>query len=73
MNIELTFADLTLLAVHSEVVKDGVTIRINRPILPSLNALMNGQIERSKDEFVAFTLDSGDPRSAQWAFKPNKG
>jgi hypothetical protein len=72
MTIELNFADLTLLAVHSEVVKDGVTIKINRPILPSLNTLMKSQGKDSKDEFVAFTIDGSDPRSEQWAFKPEK-
>lgn len=67
MNIELNFADLRMLALHSEVVKDGITIKVNRPVLPTLNTLQNGQSENSKDEFVAFTLDSSDPRSEQWA------
>jgi hypothetical protein len=72
MTIELNFADLRLLAVHSEIVKDGVTIKINRPILTSLNILQNGGNKNDKNEFVAFTLDSSDPRSEQWAFKPKK-
>jgi len=72
MTIELNFADLRLLAARSEVVKDGVTIKIDRPILPTLNTLMSGKVEGSEDEFVAFSLDSTDPRSEQWAFKPNK-
>jgi hypothetical protein len=58
VTIELDFRDLTRLAANSQVEKNGVTIKIGRPILP----MINGPALRG-DEYVLFSLDSGDPRS----------
>jgi hypothetical protein len=58
MTIELNFHDLMRLAANTEVVKDGVTIKVNRPVHPMVNMpAANG------DEYVVFALDSSDPRS----------
>lgn len=59
MNINLTFKDLTLLAVHSRLEKDGITLAINRPVLTKVTSDPRG----TKSE-VLFFLDDSDPRSA---------
>jgi hypothetical protein len=58
MEVELNFIDLQRLAANSEVVKDGVTIKISRPILPAVNMPAD-----KGDEYVVFGLDSSDPLS----------
>jgi hypothetical protein len=63
MTIELDFRDLRLLAANSEVVKDGITVKIDRPILPSLNTPAS-----KGDEYVLFSLDSSDPRAKAFAW-----
>jgi len=63
MTIELDFRDLRLLAANSEIVKDGIIIKIDRPILPALN------MPASKgNEYVVFSLDSSDPRAKGFAW-----
>lgn len=67
MIIELDYGDLTQLALNREVVKDGVTIKINRPILP----IINGQPANKGDEYIAFSLDSSDQRSKDFKWDAN--
>ena len=59
MQINLTFPDLVLLASRSKVEKDGVTIVIERPVLPQVSLNLGDAAENS----VIFNLDDSDPRS----------
>lgn len=67
MIVELNFHDLMKLAANSKVDKDGVTIKIDRPILPKINNHALGT-----DEYVLFSLDSSDPRSEEFAWDAQK-
>ena len=67
MIIDLDFHDLQKLAVNSEVVKNNVTIRIQRPVLSGLNS----HAERG-NEFMTFSLDNSDPRSKKFKWNANK-
>jgi hypothetical protein len=58
MTIELNFHDLMRLATNSEVVKDGLTIKVSRPVRSMVN-----MPAAEGDEYVVFALDSSDPRS----------
>lgn len=66
MIMELNFIDLQRLAVNSEIVKDGVTIKIGRPILPAVNTPAT-----KGDEYVLFSLDSSDSRSKEFKWYAN--
>jgi hypothetical protein len=63
MIVELNFHDLMKLAANSKVEKDGVTIKIERPILPMIN-----HHAPASHEYVLFSLDSTDPRSKEFAW-----
>jgi hypothetical protein len=66
MTIELNFHDLMRLAANTEVVKDGVTIKINPPVFPGVNVPA-----KEGDEFAVFSLDSSDPRSEEFKWNAN--
>lgn len=55
MTIELNFHDLMRLAANGQVEKDGVTIKVNRPVHPMVNMPAD-----EGDEYVVFALDSSD-------------
>jgi hypothetical protein len=58
MNISLTWNDLVKLAANCDVEKDGVTLTVDRHVLPDLEISANGI-----SGFVRFSLDESDPRS----------
>lgn len=58
MTITLTWEDFSKLAANGTVDKDGATIKVGAGILPGINVLADPE-----DKFVAFTLDSSDPRN----------
>jgi hypothetical protein len=53
MELHLTWNDLLKLGANGKVEKDGTTVIIDRPALPSIE---NGAVH--------FTLDESDPRAA---------
>ena len=63
MTVELNFHDLMLLASKLQIVKDGITIKISRPIRPMIN-----DHAPASDEYVLFSLDSSDELSKEFAW-----
>lgn len=57
MKLHLTWNDLLKLGGNGEVEKDGITVIIDRPAIPSL-----------KDGAVHFTLDESDPSAKLQGF-----
>jgi hypothetical protein len=66
MTIELDFNDLRKLAANTQLVKDGITIKVNRPVHPTVN-----MPAAEGDEYVVFALASGDPRSKDFKWDAN--
>lgn len=58
MKITLDWNDLLKLAVNGNVEKDGVTVTVERPMLPDVSVSADG-----KRGFVRFTVDEHDPRA----------
>ena len=65
MTISLTFRDLKKIALEGSVEKDGITIKVERPLLADLST------HPTKPEgFIRFRLDESDPRAEQAAAEP---
>jgi hypothetical protein len=56
MTIDLTYANLKRLAFEGKVTKDGITVKVGRPLLPQLK-----ENPRSPGGSVSFILDPTDP------------
>ena len=61
MPINLSWNALQRLATAGSVEIDGTTVKIERPVLSALNTIPH----RNEDPFVAFYLDTSDPRVRQ--------
>lgn len=65
MTISLTYRDLKRIALHGSTIIEGVTVKVERPLLASLITSPSGPTGS-----VTFRLDDSDPKAIQAAEEP---